>query len=131
MDVTLLRTLTEKSFLKFGKHFDMKVGDFLGANKTRYLRWVYYNCSKITFIDEILNKIRIKEKDRIEKPGKQPDKFYPLIDKLHKKTDFYIRSHQKRVDKFQRKAMKRQQMMRDRIINNKSRLQRLNQGHQQ
>ena len=69
MDVPLLRTMTEKSIMGFGRHTDLSVGQLLALRHTKYLRWVYYNCSKITFTEEILKKIHIGEDYRIDKPG--------------------------------------------------------------
>lgn len=71
---TLLRTLTEKSKLGFGRYADVPVWKLLERLSTRsYLVWVYYNNDRVTFKDEILDQLRIT--DRIEKPGKSPDKF--------------------------------------------------------
>lgn len=67
--VTLLRTLTLKSRLKFGKFGDYTVKDIFTKKKQDYLAWAYYNLSKITFIDSVLNEIGIDKKERIEKPG--------------------------------------------------------------
>lgn len=82
MDVTRLRTLTKKSCLKFGKYGDYKVGDILALRHTAYLRWVYYNMSKISFIKEILREIHIHEDWEIEKPGKAPEKFDELTARI-------------------------------------------------
>lgn len=71
MDVIRLRTLTRKSVLGFGLYKDSTVGQVLDAGHTRYLRWIYYNMSMISFVDEILYEIHAFE--RIEKPGKDPD----------------------------------------------------------
>lgn len=71
MATTLLRTLTEKSTLGFGKFHDMRIGNLLKLKAGKiYLIWVYFNCSNITFIPEILEAIKIQEKDVIKKPGK-------------------------------------------------------------
>ena len=67
--VTLLRTLTLKSEMRFGKYYDLTVGTILTRYKKHYLMWVYYNMSKITFTDDVLGSLGIIEKDRIEKPG--------------------------------------------------------------
>lgn len=69
MDVPILRILTEKSKLNFGKYSDLMVIDIMNLWKNKYLRWVYYNCSNISFIPEILDKLLIFESYRIEKPG--------------------------------------------------------------
>ncbi len=77
MDVTLLRTLTRKSFLKFGKYYDLTVQGVINMYNEKglnYLTWIYFNSSKINFTDDILNELCIKRDDRIVKPSKIPDK---------------------------------------------------------
>lgn len=73
MDVTLLRTLTSKSFLKFGKYFDLTVQGVINMYQEKglyYLTWVYFNSSKINFTDDILSQLGIESDDIIVKPGK-------------------------------------------------------------
>ena len=74
-DVTLLRTLTKKSLLKFGKFADMMVGNVikLGQQEVGYLAWIYYNSDKINFTDDILLEINIIDNLKIDKPGKNPE----------------------------------------------------------
>jgi hypothetical protein len=74
MSVTLLRKLTAKSTMKFGMHEDNTVGQLLDLKKYRYLRWVYFNCSNITFMDDILDEINLPIDFRINKPGVARDK---------------------------------------------------------
>tara|TARA_R110000803_G_scaffold102638_12_gene170764 strand:- start:1951 stop:2337 length:387 start_codon:yes stop_codon:yes gene_type:complete len=77
MDVVRLRTLTEKSTIWFGKWEGYSVGQMLGLNHNAALRWIYYNCDRVSFTDDILTQIRIihREGDRkINKPGKDPIK---------------------------------------------------------
>ena len=68
--VTLLRTLTLKSQLKYGFHSERRVSEMMisGSNKS-YLVWSYYALDKISFSDDILTSLGITKKDRIEKPG--------------------------------------------------------------
>lgn len=70
----LLRTLARKSVLDFGKYKDQSIQQILDLKKHRYLRWIYYNASKISFLPEILDEIGITEEWRIDKPGKNPEK---------------------------------------------------------
>jgi hypothetical protein len=72
-DVTLLRKLTRKSILKFGQYSDLQVQNLLDLQRYKYLRWVYFNCSNISFMDDILDEIRIPLNFRIQKPSKNPD----------------------------------------------------------
>jgi len=82
MDVTLLRKLTEKSKLKFGKYQDLTVGEVLNLQHPNYIRWAYYNCDMISFMDDVLEKVRIPEEYRITKPGKNPELGEELNDKI-------------------------------------------------
>lgn len=73
MNTTLLRTLTRKSTLKFGKYYDLTVQGVIDLNQERginYLVWVYFNASKIDFTIDILNELFILETDRLSKPSK-------------------------------------------------------------
>ena len=71
--ITLLRTMTLKSPMKFGKWYDLTVGDIInskGYYGIDYLVWVYYSASKISFNDEVLDILGIiDESQLIEKPG--------------------------------------------------------------
>ncbi len=83
-DVTLLRKLTLKSKLNFGQYHDLSINELINLQKKAYLRWVYFNCDKITFLDEILEEIKIPLEFRILKPGKDAIK--------HKELDELIKS---------------------------------------
>lgn len=74
MDRILLRRLTEKSVLGFGKFADSTVGHIIGYNQFNYLRWVYYNMSNIDFMPDVLDKLNVPVEHRISKPGKDPEK---------------------------------------------------------
>ena len=72
MDTTLLRTLTLKSTLKFGKYADLTVQnivDVMGVPGLIWLTWAYYNASKISFNQEILDILCITPDIQITKPG--------------------------------------------------------------
>lgn len=71
MAITLLRTLTEKSRLGFGKYYYATVADLLAIHHTYYLISIYYTQANITFKDSILERLGISE--RIKKPGKKPE----------------------------------------------------------
>lgn len=68
--VVLLRKLTNKSIMNFGKYFDLTVQQCLDTKKRKYLRWVYFNCSNITFTDELLDEFLIPVSYRFDKPSK-------------------------------------------------------------
>jgi len=66
----LLRKLTRKSTMNFGKYFDLTVQQCIDTKKKPYLRWVYFNSSNITFMDEILDELKIPIEFRFDKPSK-------------------------------------------------------------
>ena len=68
MEVAILRKLTWKSRFGFGKHADLTIQQLFDLNLKGYLRWIYFNNSKITYIDEILDML-IYPEYRIDKPG--------------------------------------------------------------
>ncbi len=70
----LLRTLTRKSVLWFGKFEGLKIQQIIDLRHQTYLRWIYYNCKEVTFLDDILSEITIIEDRRIAKPGICPEK---------------------------------------------------------
>ena len=65
----VLRKLALKSIFNFGKCYDYTVSQALSLNKHHYLIWVYYNCSHISFNDEILMILDITKERQIKKPG--------------------------------------------------------------
>jgi hypothetical protein len=70
MDSILLRKLTKKSILNFGKFKKCSVEQLFGMRKERELIAIYYKLSTITFTDDILCELGIKEEYRIKKPSK-------------------------------------------------------------
>lgn len=79
MDILRLRVLTKKSIVPQGKHEGCKVGDLLNAKRYNHIAWVYYCCSKISYQDEILEEVGIREDMRIKKPGKDLEMFQIFI----------------------------------------------------
>ena len=75
-EVTLLRKLTRKSMLKFGRYYDFTVQQILdtkGIKGLKLLVWYYYSSEAITFFDEILDELGIIKGIRIKKPSKIND----------------------------------------------------------
>jgi len=70
-DVTLLRTLTEKSQMKFGRYADFTVREIMATVKDHknYLAFCYFSCDMISFHDDVLKEIGITEELKIKKPG--------------------------------------------------------------
>jgi hypothetical protein len=128
MDVPILRKLTEKSILGFGKYADCAVKHLLDINETQYLRWVYFNSSRITFIDEILDKIRIPIEFRINKPGTNSEMHEKCneynLNKLNGFTKFKKQQHSKR----KRKARLISKLRVDSMKYTKGIMQAINQG---
>ncbi len=66
----LLRKLTEKSTINFGKYKKETVLQLLSMKKEKDLVAMYFKLSTISFTDEVLNTLGITEEYRIDKPGK-------------------------------------------------------------
>jgi hypothetical protein len=86
-DVVLLRKLTRKSILKFGQHSDLTVQEIINLNRKKYLRWVYFNCSNIDFMEDVLDEIKVLPDFRISKPSKKPELHYELNDFIFDSLD--------------------------------------------
>ena len=106
-NVTLLRKLSLKSKLNFGQYADLSIQELINLEKKSYLRWVYFNCDKITFFDEILDEIKIPLEFRIEKPNKNPEKYIELNEIIKSKmtglSKYINEKKKKKYQKVQRK----------------------------
>jgi uncharacterized protein (UPF0305 family) len=129
MDIPRLRTLTMKSILWFGKYEGMTISQIIALKHTRYLRWIYYNIQIVNFMEDVFNEIHILEKDRIEKPGTNPEKYDNLNRRIIGITDDFTvlksLSHTK-------KNRKMEQIRRNNSIkykDTKTYHQRINHGH--
>ena len=143
MDTINLRTMARKSVFSEGKHKDRSVQQLLDLRHTRYLRWVYFNLSKISFLPDILDEIGITEEWRIEKPGKDPEKGLALDhykdmnfnNFLHRQSEDdprkAIAEHAYLNAKMQREARRkaRQYFTKDAKHFSKGAMQRRNHGH--
>lgn len=127
-----LRKLTEKSTLGFGKYHDYPVWKLLEKSSTRrYLTWVYFNCSHIDFFDDIIEKLRIRTDEKINKPGKDT-KLGEYITQKFVKAQLYhnIQAGDKWVYAFIRKNQKNKVKGQLNLIKeSKGSLARKNQGH--
>jgi hypothetical protein len=126
---TLLRTLTKKSFLKFGQYYDLKVGDLLSKNTHRYLRWVYFNCDMINFTDDILDEIKIPKEFRINKPSKNPELYIELNELMNKKISWKTKNHYKKVSKISHKKQALSKLRKLNKLNSLNNLTLKNHGH--
>jgi hypothetical protein len=80
--VVLLRTLTEKSKLGFGKYADLPIWKIIDMGEKRYLRFTYYTLSNINYTEDVLRKIDVVEQDEIFKPGKNKAKLKEVDKKI-------------------------------------------------
>ena len=124
----LLRILTKKSRIFYGKYEGVRVGDVLnlGIQGIAYLRWSYYNQSMISFSDEILDEIKITTEFRINKPGKDGRKLFEFRDNVLSEEERILEYRVKRgiqKDKIKSRNIK------SNFKNNKKALQLKNQGH--
>lgn len=135
-DVTLLRKLTRKSILGFGKHKDLTVQNLIDLDKKSYLRWVYYNCSKIDFMEDILKEIFKQDFVRLNKPDKNPELYEAYLKKWMEKTEedmpnFVIQKLKAKTEKKYLKDKKRELVnnrKRDKIFFSKGAMQSRNHG---
>ncbi len=72
-DAILLRKLSFKSKLGYGDNSHLTVQDVINADRQADLVWAYYNLSMISFLDEVLDALKIDKEERIDKPGKNTD----------------------------------------------------------
>ena len=132
MDVVLLRTLTRKSILNFGRHAPIPIGDLVDLQKVNYLRWIYYNYEGLTFTEDILTDINILPEHRIKKPGKDPELHLKTQNEKMKFIKEYYPVNYKRLMAIKKKgrneSSKRKYSM-NKIYSTKSVLQSKNQGH--
>jgi Rps23 Pro-64 3,4-dihydroxylase Tpa1-like proline 4-hydroxylase len=132
-DVTLLRTLTRKSILKFGKYSDLQVQNLLDLQRYKYLRWVYFNCSNISFMNDILDEIRIPLNFRIVKPSKNSDLHLKLQEEIFenysdKVKEIYLEK-QKKIAKKIKKGKAISEIQKFENCYKKDYLRRKNQGN--
>lgn len=129
MDTLRLRTMTEKSIIGFGKFTDLSVQNLIDMKKTREIRWIYFNCSMLSFQDNILDWAGIINEYRIEKPGTNKELYYKLNDEKKRiMSGFTILkkdSHTRKVLKSRMKDNRRA----ERFKFSKASLQAINHGH--
>lgn len=115
MSSILLRKLTKKSTLKFGKFKDCTVEHLFGMKKQVELTSIYFKLSTITFTEDILDELGILEEYRIEKPSTNI--------KLYK--DFMMQKYGVK----QKPSKKLQLMKKETISYRKDLLRNINHGH--
>lgn len=70
MQVTLLRKMTLKSVIGFGRYKEMTVGQLLDVGYYSELIRMYYNLQRIDFVQDIKDLLFITKDREIQKPGK-------------------------------------------------------------
>ena len=125
----ILRKLTAKSTMGFGKFNSLRVGDLLAIQNHTYLRWVYFNASMIDFFEEILNEIGIDPEWRIDKPGKDPEKGEELAAQKRYNRPFKSRMHYASTQRKRSKSELINLRERERLSFSKASLMSRNQGH--
>ena len=102
MDTIILRKMTLDSKFNSGKYEGATVRHVIEMNNKDYLRWVYYNQSKITFTDDILETIGIIDM-QIDKPGKSEISYLYVRNYFWQQLSFNYKSH---IKAHQRKKSK-------------------------
>ena len=78
--IPLLRTLTRKSKIGFGKYKDETVQQILDMNMPLVLITPYYKLTSINYIEDVLIELGITEEYRIKKPSSSVDDYYRFLD---------------------------------------------------
>ncbi|KKN88728.1 hypothetical protein LCGC14_0246190 [marine sediment metagenome] len=123
-----LRTLTRKSVLGFGQYSDIPIQGILNQDHAGYLRWIYYNYTKITFLPEILEEISVKEEEyKVDKPGKDPELGHKLARSITQSRSseewIKIMKHKRKQTKLTQRNLERNE-----AVQPKGKLQWINQG---
>lgn len=100
----LLRTLTGKSVLWFGKYNGVKVQQVIDLRSHTYLRWIYYNITGITFTDDILKELTITENRKIKKPGIAPEMHDKVMEENKEPMHLFTKGHMNRMVKIRAKC---------------------------
>jgi hypothetical protein len=100
----VLRTLTGKSTMWFGKFEGLKVQQILDLHYKDYLRWVYYNIHGVTFVNEILKEITINETRMISKPGIAPEMHDKVFNENRKNMHLFTKNHNDRITRIRAKV---------------------------
>jgi hypothetical protein len=113
--IPLLRTMTRKSRLGFGKYKDQTIQHLLDMRLNSVLVSSYFKLTSINYMDDILEEIGISEEYRIEKPSSDREMYYKFL-----KDNDKIRLRTRKGINIMKKENKR---------HSRSKLQGLNQGH--
>lgn len=130
--------MARKSVFEGGTCDNCSVQQMLNLKAWKTLRWIYYNCSNISFLPDILDEIGITEEWRIAKPGTDKEKGKELDKKFHERFNKMLSSisHEDptKAIVIYKRTMRRSKAIsqfrnHDRSIFNKGAMQRRNHGH--
>ena len=76
----ILRTLTRKSKLGFGKYKDLTVQHILDMRMPLVLIAPYYKLTSINYIEDVLIELKITKEYRISKPSSNKDAYYNFLE---------------------------------------------------
>ena len=75
MSIVLLRTLTRKSILGFGKYVDLTVQNMLDTFLSKELLNIYYTCRNIDFNQDLKDELCIHGEREINKKEKKDERY--------------------------------------------------------
>ena len=87
MSIVLLRTLTRKSILGFGKYVDLTVQNMLDTFLSKELLNIYYTCRNIDFNQDLKDELCIHGEREINKKEKTILKVSKLLNPVWGKVD--------------------------------------------
>lgn len=140
MEVLHLRTMTLKSIIGFGLYKDYSVNDMFIQNKRKELLSMYYRLDRISFNQEIKDKLFITKERELNKPGKDMirateiikqcmNDYYDSLNRLMTETAIMLRCN--KIKRTRNKLLKSRVLKVERInkaATTKARLQTKNHG---
>jgi hypothetical protein len=77
------RIMTEKSIVGFGRYTNNRIEQLIGNERLLDVVMMYFGLSHISFREDVLEKLKITEEWRIEKPGINKDLGYKFISETY------------------------------------------------
>lgn len=114
--IPILRTMTRKSKLNFGKYKDKTVQQMLDLKHNVELISAYYKLTSINYTQDILDELNIVDGYIIDKPSSNKEMYYRFLNENGYKKRVRTRDGADRMKKESR-------------MWSRSMLQRFNQGH--
>jgi hypothetical protein len=128
----LLRIMTLKSKLNFGKYENLTIQEIINLRHTQYLRYVYYSFEGLSFNEEVLKLIGVINEfndNRITKPGVDLE-LHKYINSRNERSrieriGYFVVNGQKTVEK---KLRMKQLTIFNKVVYSKAAMQGRNQG---